>query len=213
LWILLENVPVVDIVLMDGAAPLDGIAIAGRHGNPNNDPGVTVTVLKNIGIVSVAARDGAEASVATVLAGRGVVVPAPSEIAGLPDFALIGTGPNQWTALSKTLPHEQLISRLAGELGECVSLADQSDGRVVLRIAGPCAAQVLSKGVMIDLDSSVFGAGSAALTTIRDIGITLWRETDAPVFELAAFRSMASSLWVWLMDAAAPLGCEVIVDH
>ena len=103
------------------------------------------------------------------------------------------------------------ISRLdlVAKLKGFASVSDQSDGRAVVRLAGPRVRDVLAKGLPIDLHPTVFGAGSAATSVIALMGVTLWQVDDAPTYDIAVFRSLAGSFWKWLTDSAAEFGYEV----
>lgn len=111
---------------------------------------------------------------------------------------LIPAGPGTWLAEGEA---DVLGERLAGLA--CVS--DQSGGYVVLRFTGPSARALLQKGVAIDLDPSVFGPGSAAVTVIAHIGVILRQVDTAPTYDLALFRSFAGSFRHWVATAAQGL--------
>ncbi len=83
-------------------------------------------------------------------------------------------------------------------------VTDVSHGITRLRVRGPHAEAVLSSGVSLDLHPRVFTVGTAAATAYRSIFVVLHR-TDGDVFDVYTPRSTASSLWEWLVDAAA--GC------
>lgn len=60
--------------------------------------------------------------------------------------------------------------------------------------------------MLIDLHPSVFGPGSAAVTSIAHIGVCLWHAGDHAAYELVVSRSFAESFWDWLLGAAAEYG-------
>jgi methylglutamate dehydrogenase subunit D len=158
-----------------------GLLPAGRTGRAVGPPGVTVSPRDHLGLATVMARNGGALS-------------------------LVWAGPEQWLAVS----HDRSIARrLADDLAGLASVADQSDGRAVLRIGGPRARAALAKGCPLDLHPRAFGPGDTAVTAIAHVGVQLWQLDDAPTYELAVPRSMAKSFWTWLSASAAEFGLAV----
>ena len=102
-----------------------------------------------------------------------------------------------------------MAQALARDLDGLAAIADQSDAYAVCRIAGPRARDALAKGVTLDLHPASFPSGSAAVTGIAGIGAVLWLGDEAPTFDVAVARSLASSFWHWLVTGAAEYGLEV----
>ena len=98
-------------------------------------------------------------------------------------------------------------------LGRRAMVADQSDGRCVLRLSGPKARQVLAKGIGLDLDPRIFKPGDVAMTLAAHIAVQIWQMDDKPSYEIAMFRSLAGSFWHWLAASAAEFGYEVVEDR
>jgi heterotetrameric sarcosine oxidase gamma subunit len=86
------------------------------------------------------------------------------------------------------------------------SVSDQSDGRVVVRVSGPHARDMLAKGVMVDLHPRAFRPGDVAVTSVAYIGAHLWQLDDTQTYELAVYRSFGVSFWRWLLEAGAEFG-------
>lgn len=123
--------------------------------------------------------------------------------------ALVGIGPGVWlAAFDKASP--LMASELASSLKGLASVSDQSSTYAVLRISGPSARQILSRGAFIDFDPLAFGAGSAAVTVISQIGVIVWQVDDVPTFEIALFRSYAGSFWHWIQANCAALGIGIV---
>nr|WP_249780180.1 sarcosine oxidase subunit gamma family protein [Bradyrhizobium sp. dw_411] len=139
----------------------------------------------------------------------GIVLPSGPQRVSNGVEAFIGVGPGVWLAVfEKAGP--QRASKLAASLAGLASVADQTSAYAVLRITGEAAREVLSRGAFIDFDPSVFGPGSAAVTTISHIGVSIWRIDDAPTFEVALFRSYADSFWHWLTTTCTALGVGLV---
>jgi methylglutamate dehydrogenase subunit D len=91
---------------------------------------------------------------------------------------------------------------VADDLAGIASVFDQSSGYAILGLSGVGAGALLQKGAFLDLHADAFPPGSVAVTVIEHIGAILWRP-DENIFEIAVFRSFASSFWHWLTAAAA----------
>jgi sarcosine oxidase subunit gamma len=187
---------------------LAGIAVPGRYGEQDGEPGVVISERAGLGLATVAARRGAPLRVA-VKASYGVDLPEGSAIAHGPQVSFIGYGPGQWLAVSESLANEALAGDLAQKLKGLGSISDQSGGRTVFRISGPRARDVLAKGLPIDLDPRSFPLGSAATSTISLMGVQLWQTDDTRSYDIAVFRSVSASFWRWLTASAAEFGYEV----
>jgi len=159
---------------------------------------------KDLAIASVAARQGkADALAAAVRATYGIELPTrPARVEGR-GMAFVWSGPGQWLAVAPRDPDRDLETELAAELAGLASVVDQSDGRIVVRIWGPRARDVLAKGIPIDLHPRAFKAGGAAITHVSHISVVLWQLDETPAYELALFRSYADSFAHWLADSAA----------
>jgi len=166
--------------------------------------GVTIAERTDISLASVVARKGAAAQLSDrVRAEFGVELPRTPRSTGPGDVEFIWAGPNQWLALGGTSEGHAFEQRLRAALAGTASVADQSDGRTILRIGGARSRDVLAKGVLFDLHPAAFGPRDVAITSIAYINVHLWQLDDVPTYELAMFRSFAVAFWEWLSDAAA----------
>jgi sarcosine oxidase subunit gamma len=187
---------------------LKGLAVPGRHGRTNAEPGVVITERLGLGLATVAARRGAPVR-AAVKSSYGVDLPNDSTVGRGPEVSFVGYGPGQWLAVSETLAGAALASDLKQRLKGLASVSDQSGGRTVLRLSGPRARDVLAKGLPIDLHPRAFGPGSAATSTISLMGVQLWQVDGVPTYDIALFRSLSASFWRWLTASAAEFSYEV----
>jgi heterotetrameric sarcosine oxidase gamma subunit len=183
---------------------------AGRHGNLAAEPGVILEERAGLGIVSVMARQGkADAASAAAKAAFGVALPlTPRRVEGR-DIAFVWTGPERWLAVTQHRSSEDLTKMLAGVFAGLASIAEQGDGRAIVRIAGPRTRDVLAKALAIDLHPRVFRPGDTAVTGAVHIEVQIWQLDDAPTYEIALFRGFAGSFWQWLTQAAAEYGYHV----
>jgi sarcosine oxidase subunit gamma len=121
--------------------------------------------------------------------------------------AFVGIGPNTWLACREAAD-PNWASGLAATVSGLASVSDQSSGYAVLRLTGPAARHLLSRGAFIDFHPSVFGPGSAAVTMIAHIGVIIWQLDDEPTYDVALFRSYAESFWHWIETTCAAVGIK-----
>ncbi|MDJ0512983.1 MAG: sarcosine oxidase subunit gamma family protein [Methyloceanibacter sp.] len=194
---------------LQSLSALDGVSAAGRFGNPDGNAGVTLTERASLGLATLEVRkDQAVALAERVQAAYGAALPRGPISANGTGVRFIGIAPGQWFAVSETLPNEALADDLATKLHGLASVADHSSGRAVMRLEGPAVREVLAKGLAVDIDSRVFLDGAAAVTSIGHMGVLVWRDGEA--FDLAVFRSFASSFYGWLRASAAEFGIDVV---
>jgi heterotetrameric sarcosine oxidase gamma subunit len=203
--------------ILTPTSALAGILAAGRHGRPDGPPGLTICERAHVSLVSVLARKGQAAPLAALVkSAYGIALPSSPRLAEgpMPDgrsLSFIWSGPDQWLAYAEGAP--ALEGELAMALGRRAMVADQSDGRCVLRLSGPKTRQVLAKGISLDLDPRIFKPGDVALTMAAHIAVQIWQIDTRPSFEIAMFRSLAGSFWHWLSASAAEFGYEVVEDR
>lgn len=184
-----------------------GLAAAGRYGSIHGSAGVQFTPCEGLGLATVIARSGRHQELALVLSEHlGLVPPEPRKVTSSTRGTLVWSGPGQWLLVTKD---RALIRDISRDLEGIAAVSDQSDARAVLRLTGPRIRNALAKGCLIDLHPRRFGPGDTAQTAIAHIGVQIWQIDDAPIYDIAVFRSMAASFWTWLTEASAELGYEV----
>ncbi len=180
---------------LDGAFPAVGSITAAD--------GVTITHVAVPAMASIIARkDKADEIAARVAERWGIELPRTPRVASAGGLSLAWAGHQQWLAKSETDQGAELEDRLRGELGALASISDQSDNRVLVRIEGPKARELLAHGLPIDLHPNALKSGDLALTLFGYIGVHVWVTADTPTFDLFVPRSYASSFWRTLMHAA-----------
>jgi heterotetrameric sarcosine oxidase gamma subunit len=172
------------------------------HLEPFSSPSLSIEPRENLTMASFAAGKGrVQALTAAVRQVYGVELPTrPERVVGN-GIAFVWLGPDQWLAIADRASGRDLEVELKQHLAGLASVVDQSDGRVVVRVSGPLAREVLAKGIPIDLHPRTFALNAAAITHASHIGVLIWRIDDAPTFELAMFRSYADSFAHWLLEA------------
>jgi methylglutamate dehydrogenase subunit D len=189
----------------------DNVLEPGRRGLADGRAGVLARPVEGLAIATVAAGAKRIAAVADTLERRfGIKPPAQPAFGARDRVSLIGTGPGRWLALASGQESAGFAAGLCCALDGLGAVTDQSDALLVLELAGPDVGRTLAKGVTLDLHASVFPTGSAAVTVVNHIGVTLWRTDDAPTYRLAVPRSYAGSFMDWLAGSAAEFGLETL---
>lgn len=175
--------------------------------------GVSVSTYDNLGIASVLAKKNKETELAERVQQRyGIRLPQTPAYSDARGIAFIATGPQCWLATAEAGGYAFSTS-LRHAAGDLASISDQSDGYVVLRLAGAKVRETLSKLVPIDVHPRAFPVGMAVVTVAAHIGVTMWRVADevgaTSAFELALYRSMVGSFWHVLWESAAEFGVEL----
>lgn len=127
------------------------------------------------------------------------------------------------TAVARMAPDELLLfgpvagvpARVAA-LGAALAgthhlVIDVSDARVLFRLEGAGAREVLAKGAPVDLAASRFGLGDFRRTRFGQVAVAFWMPTP-DVFELMCFRSVAGHVAAWLDMAARPGTLPGVLD-
>ncbi|MFB2550052.1 sarcosine oxidase subunit gamma [Ensifer soli] len=127
----------------------------------------------------------------SVLAVPGAHIVAEKALRAEDGLGIRFVSPGEWLAVQPGGDAEGLRLRLAVSLDAIAHVIDQSDGRVHLRLEGPNARTILSKGIGIDFRG--LDMGGSAGTLCGHIPVLLAR-TGAHRFELAVMRSFAESL-------------------
>jgi methylglutamate dehydrogenase subunit D len=194
-------------------SPLAGTARLGRYGaRGDSAPGVTLSQRTGLVVAHVGARRDKLAEAIEWLGAVGGALPENAPRCAIGDrMVIVGCAPGQWFALSEGGSSPTAVARLTDALAGIASVIDHSAGKVVVRVRGPRARDVLAKGCPIDLDPRAFGPGSAAVTEIAHIGVVIWQVDQQPTFDMAVNRSVAKSFWSWLTASAAEYGYDVAV--
>ena len=111
-------------------------------------------------------------------------------------FLIAGIAPDLAPRLEAALPSEE------------AAVTDLSHGRAILRLQGSAAAELLARGVALDLHPAAFPPGRVAQTAIHHIDVLLHRRA-ADSFDLWALRGFAEALAEWLVDAGLEFAIAV----
>lgn len=159
---------------------------------------------------SAPARAGVDAALGVPLPVR------PNTWVDTGDGEVVWLGPDEWLVTSHTgkrgVGEAALRALVAGDTGAGGAATDTSAQRVVLRIGGRLARELLSFGCALDLHPRSFPAGSSAQTLLGRAAVLLLARDDrsdadgGAVFDLHVRSSFAGYLADWLLDAALEFG-------
>lgn len=176
-------------------SPLADVALQGRFGADRGAPGVEFRVRHPLSILTVIARKGQSAAVADALAA-------------LKGATVQWAGPDQYFVLVEGRGEGALYRDVKAMLDDKASVSEQSHGRVVIRVAGAKARNVLAKGTPVDLHPDVFPVGKSAMTQMAHVGVHLTCVSE-DAYDLSVFRGFAESFWEWITEQAEEFGYQV----
>ncbi len=178
-------------------SPLEGQIQSGRHLD------LSVQELPGIAQFQVISRKGKSAvlgkKVAGLLARKNALTSLEGAEAG--GFFICGPGPGEYWVFAEKPGARDVETMLDKELGETASLFDQSHGRIVLRIEGPRATDVLAKGTPLDFHPTAFPAQGAAHTVIAHIPALVAQRAGLGCYDISVPRSYGLSFITWLTEA------------
>lgn len=176
--------------------PVGGI----RHGVPQS---VLFSEIPFVGLVNLRGSVKSATFLAAVRDTVGVEPPTrPNTVAQGAACCVMWLAPDEWLVRSEAAPGADLQYRLSAALGEEFSAAtDQSSGYSVIRLSGPHAGKVLSKGCPMDLHPREFAYGQCAQTLYFKTGILLRKLEEEGAWEIVVRRSFADSAARMLIDS------------
>ncbi len=173
----------------------------GRESTVADAIAVTLAVRPQVGILSLRgnARDPQFLAAAEHMLGAALPLAAGTTCAAAAGqvFAL---SPSEWWLVSGGTPAVEATT---------VHTIDLSEGRTVMRLAGPRARDVLAKGCGLDLHPHAFAIDRCTQTPVAHVGALLHRVDDS-AWDLYVPRSYARHFWEWLTDAASEFGGVVL---
>lgn len=185
------------------------LAQANRQGVASSSgdlAGITLEILETLAIVQVFAAKGKASQVATSLAlptGPGTAVIGDA-------YTAIPLAPAQWMLHSNEGRDGSLCENLRSQLDNDGYVSEQSHGRLIIRVSGANARQLMQKGCRLDLHPSVARGGFCAQTNIAQTGVIVHQRDENPTYDLMLYSGFARSFWHWLTESAAEYGFEVV---
>jgi len=134
----------------------------------------------------------------------GLALPVVANTASMgADRQMLWLGPDEWLLQCPIGQGAALEATLRQALaGQHFSVVNVGHGNTVLRVQGPGAADLLSRGCPLDFHASVFAAGQVAQSHISRANATILCRQAGSYYELTVRRSFADYLFRWLCAAA-----------
>ncbi len=169
--------------------------------------GLVIEELPDRAMVQLFARKGSEEAVAATLG----ISTTPSTATVLDEFTALPLAPGQWMLTSDSGAEGSFCQRIRERLDEASESAhgyvsEQSQGRVIIRVSGDNARELMQKGCRLDLHNRVAGKGFCAQTPIAQVGVLLHQIDDNPAYDLHIYSGFAMSFWQWLTHSASQYG-------
>ncbi len=120
------------------------------------------------------------------------------------DVLVAWLGPDEWLVLSQLFISHEVMGKLVEVVSKrFATWVDVTNAQTVIRVTGPKAADLLSRGISYDLHPSVFSVGDCVQTVMARVPVTVLKhESDVQTIDLIVKRSFAEYLWNWLNDVA-----------
>jgi sarcosine oxidase subunit gamma len=135
----------------------------------------------------------------------------PNRVSEREGIRVLWLGPDEWLIVSAEEKAAGLVRGLIEQLaGQSFALADVSEARAVIGLAGTSARDVLSQGMALDLHPRAMATGQVAQTLLARVPIILHQRSAEPRYDIYVQRSLAEYLWSWLEDAAQDCGVAVV---
>lgn len=187
------------------------LAAGVRPAHVGDDGRTNVTLReRRLAIVQVTARKGREAALASkLMSAFRLTLPDANQTSRAGALKAIWIGPQTWLVTGPFSETDNLADRVLAAATDAASVVDQTFGKVVLRLSGAPARDVLAKGCRIDLHPRVFGPGRAAVTPLAQIAGVVLQVDAAPTFDLIVPSTLAEAFRDWILASAAEFGCEI----
>jgi sarcosine oxidase subunit gamma len=158
---------------------------------------VAIAERRGLAVIELAAYGRGEAARSALSRALGIQLPGAGASTEAGGVAALSVGPGRWLLVGD----EAAINSLPTPSDDEAAVIDLTGGRSVLTLTGRNAVRTLIKGTAVDLDPSIFGAGSVAATALARVAVVIWRRGDA--YDVIVPRSYAVTLRDWLIEAGA----------
>lgn len=173
-------------------------------GLPAPDGGISLAERPFIAKVNLRGDPDSDGFIAGVKQTLDMELPiAPNTTHGNGRHTVFWLGPNEWLVHGPEDTQSEIVATLRGSLGAVhTAITDVTDYYAVLRLSGPKAREVLSKGTPFDVHQHVFSLEACAQTCFGHASILLHHVQSSPVFDIQVRWTFAEYVWMYLVDAA-----------
>ena len=200
------------------------LGLEGRGLAARGAAGVAMTERPYRGMVNLRLDPENAEAMAALETAFGFALPTrANDTAGNTDTLALWLGLDEWWLIVPGPEPEagpELAKKLRAALtGHLAAVTEVGESRTCIRVSGPKTRALLQKGCPLDLHPSVLTIGACAQSILAKSGVTLHLFADesadqagaeGPVFDIYVLRSFAEYLWLWLEDAGAEYGVQVV---
>ena len=164
--------------------------------------GLTISKREDVAVTHVALRRGMQAELEKrASAVLGVSLPATARAVEASGKLVVWAGPEQWLIIEPRSAGKDPSVDLAEAFKGAASIIDVSDSRVIFRVGGQKATEVLAPSMAIDFHDQVFKPGDVAITHASHLGVMVWRLPNGSGYDFACARTYAVAFAEWLAYA------------
>ncbi|MDP4822927.1 MAG: sarcosine oxidase subunit gamma [Aestuariivirgaceae bacterium] len=183
--------------------------VPGRYGKPVATPGIRISMVHPVSIVTIITRAGKTKPLDSAMFARfGAELPHPGGTTEGKSVTFYWCGAEQYFAVATGMAEGALYDALRAAAGDLAAFSDQSHARMMLKVEGPAVRRLLAKGTPVDLHPDAFPQDGSAVTQMAHVGVNL-AASGPDGFVLSVFRGFGESFWEWLTSQAAEFGYEV----
>jgi sarcosine oxidase subunit gamma len=191
-------------------SPLAAFLADARQSPTHPHPGLSLSERPFRGYLNLRTEPSAEL-VERIEHGSGIRLPTePNTFTGMSETIALWLGPDEWLIVTPSGGEGPLAQTLRSAAQDrFFALTDVTHSNTTIRVRGPKAREVLSKGCSVDLNPLAFRANSCAQTLLAKTHIAIRSVDNSPAFDLIVRRSFAEYLALWLLDASLEYGFAV----
>ncbi len=189
-------------------SPFSPYAISPLAGLSAPTAGVSLVERSSIGKINLRGSADDEGFLSSALSGLGVELPLePNSVREMDDGRVFWLGPSEWL-IHCPLANRRQRQTVLGNALQAVhhAVVDVSDYYVLMRLSGPAARTILTKGSPLDMDVAAFPEGRCAQTRYGHASVLLHAVDVVPSFDIQVRWSFAEYLWRYLVDGAKEFG-------
>ncbi|WP_416427240.1 sarcosine oxidase subunit gamma family protein [Pseudomonas sp. App30] len=191
-------------------SPLHHAGLDKLVGKGRKNAGVKLRDKKLLGHLTLRGNGHDQAFAGGVFKALGLELPGALAMVASGDTSLQWLGPDEWLLVVPAGEEVATENRLREALdGQHIAVVNVSGGQSLLELSGPKVREVLMKSTSYDVHPDNFPVGKAVGTVFAKSQLVIRRPSE-DVWELVVRRSFSDYWWLWLQDASAEYGLEIV---
>jgi methylglutamate dehydrogenase subunit D len=180
-----------------------------RDGLISGPVGVHATLRAGRAVAQLVAKPNQSAALATRIAERiGITPPAPGRRLVAGHLSFLATQPGAWLASADDEDGALFAQQLAVDLGTFADIIDLTSDVTVVDVVGPHCRDLLSLGLELDTDPSVFPAGHCASAALGHMLTTIGCVDSGTAFQIVINSRDLPDFANWLLASGPEFGLE-----